>query len=202
MEMMQRTELSGIYDPAAKTWNDWFVSNAATSSRVLAENVIALVLLPKLPQREDDPNGAGKGVSLAPNYNYNSRIPLGEVTDPSWSGADPPFPPDQFTAYRADGSQIKASRHHQLPPTMRVTMVVIDEASASRLQGSSAGVPKAIDLGAASLFTDAHNVDADVQAVEDICNAKVGNITGNRQRLNYRVFNTEIIMREAKWSSD
>jgi len=45
-------------------------------------------------------------------------------------------------------------------------------------------------------------MDADIQAVEDICNAKTGNLTGNRQRLTYRVFSTEILMREAKWSND
>jgi uncharacterized protein (TIGR02599 family) len=202
MEFMQRTEQSGIYDPAAKTPNVWFTDNAATSSRVLAENVIALVLLPKLSPREDDPKRSGKGVAIAPNYNYNSRIDLAAASDASWVGATPAFPPDQFTAYASDGSLIHASRHHQMPPTMRVAMIVLDEASAGRLQGGGSGVPAAIDLHATGLFTDAANMDADIQAVEDICNAKTGNHTGNRQRLTYRVFSTEILMREAKWSND
>jgi hypothetical protein len=85
---------------------------------------------------------------------------------------------------------------------MRVAMIVIDEASATRLQGSGINVPAAIDLHATGLFTDAANLSSDIQAVEDICNAKTGNLTGNHQRLTYRVFNTEIIMREAKWSND
>ncbi|MEZ0254531.1 MAG: hypothetical protein ACAI37_04600 [Chthoniobacter sp.] len=202
MELMQRTEQSGIYDPAAKTPNAWFTDNAATSSRVLAENVIALVLMPKLSPREDDPKGTGKGVSIAPNYNYNSRIDLAAANDASWVGATPAFPPDQFTAYASDGTLAHASRHHQLPPTMRVAMIVVDEASANRLQGTGSAVPAAIDLRATGLFTDAANMDADIQAVEDICNAKTGNLTANRQRLTYRVFSTEILMREAKWSND
>lgn len=202
MELMQRTERSGIYDPAAKTPNAWFTDNAATSSRVLAENVIALVLLPKLSTREDDPKRSAKGVAISPNYNYNSRIDLGAASDASWIGATPAFPQDQFIAYASDGSLIHASRHHQMPPTMRVTMIVLDDASANRLQGSGSGVPAAIDLHTTGLFTDAANMDADIQAVEDICNAKAGNLTGNRQRLTYRVFSTEILMREAKWSND
>jgi uncharacterized protein (TIGR02599 family) len=201
MEMMQGTERLDVYDPTPARANDWFVQDAAGASRVLAENVIALVLLPKLSQREDDPNGQGKGVSVAPNYNYNSRIPLAGTSDPSWPGANPPFPPDQFTAYPANGSPVTASRHHQLPPTMRVVMIVLDEASANRLQGTSTTPPAAIDFSSTSLFTDARNLEADVRAVEDICNAKPGNLTGNRERLTYRVFNSEIIMREAKWSN-
>ena len=84
---------------------------------------------------------------------------------------------------------------------MRVTMIVLDETSASRLQGTTNQVPAAIDLSATALFTDAAQFAADLQAVEDICSAKPGNLTGNRQKLTYRVFNTEIIMREAKWSN-
>lgn len=201
MEMMQRTERSGIYDPAALTKNDWFVKNAPTASRVLAENVVALVLMPKLSPREDDPAGLGKGVSIAPNYNYNSRIALGETTDSSWPGATPAFPPDQFATYPTGLPPVNASRHHQLPPSMRVAMIVLDETSASRLQGTTTQVPAAIDLSTTALFTDAAQFAADLQAVEDICNARPGNLTGNRQKLTYRVFNTEIIMREAKWSN-
>lgn len=202
MELMQRTEQSTIYDPNAKTPNAWFVDNAAVSSRVLAENVIALVLQPKLSPREDDPARTGKGVSIAPNYNYNSRIPLAAQDDASWTGAVPAFPPDQFAAYPSDGSTTQASRHHQLPPTMHVAMIVIDEASANRLQGNGSAVPQAIDLSRTGLFTDASKLSDDIQAVEDICSARTGNLTGNRQRLTYRVFSTDILMREAKWSND
>lgn len=205
MEMTQRTENLGVYDPAVAAANpahskdcDWFVNNAVANSRVIAENVIALVLLPKLPNREDDPNGTGKGVSLAPNYNYNSRVPLGAASDPILTG----FPGDVFTAYPTTGSPITASRHHQLPPLMRVVMVVIDEASAARIQGKSTVPPPAINLANTDLFKDAKNLDADIRALEDICNAKAGNKTGNTQRLTYRVFNTDIIMREAKWSNN
>lgn len=208
MEMSQDSEELGVYKPLAGA-NDWFVgtatSNSANSgapnSRMIAENVIALVLLPALPDRQDDPKGNTKGVSLAPYYNFNSRVPLGSGGDSAWSGASPPFPGDSFTAAGSDGKNRTMTRHHQLPPVVRAIMVVIDEPSAARLQGDSTTVPPAIDFSAAGLFLDASKLAEDLQAVEDICNAKPGNLTGNTQKLNYRVFSTDIIMRQAKWSN-
>jgi uncharacterized protein (TIGR02599 family) len=126
---------------------------------------------------------------------------VGAEVDPAWPDANPPFPPDRFTAVGKNGT-IEASRHHQLPPLMRVVMIVIDESSASRLQGSDVDVPAGIDLRATGLFTDATKLDEDIRAVEDICIAKPGNLAGNTMPLTYRVFNTDIIMREAKWSND
>ena len=208
MEMTQDTEELGVY-AGGPTSNDWFSKTAtansalsgAPNSRVIAENVIALVLLPSLPERQDDPNGNTKGVALAPNYNYNSRVPLGSSSDPAWTGANPPFPGNTFSAQSSDGSTATMTRHHQLPPVMKAIMVVIDEASADRVQGTSTSVPSALDLSGTGLFEDASKLADDLQAVEDICNAKPGNLTGNTQKLNYRVFSTDIIMRQAKWSN-
>jgi uncharacterized protein (TIGR02599 family) len=203
MEMTQGTEELAIYDRSQGD-NDWFVKTATASSpntgapnsRVIAENVIALILLPKLPDRQD-----ASGVALAPSYNFNSRVPLGSANDPGWPGASPAFPGNTFTAAGPTGNSATMTRHHQLPPVMKAIMVVIDEASAARLQGDSTTIPSAIDFSGTGLFTDASKLDQDLQAVEDICNAKPGNLTGNTQKLNYRVFSTDIIMRQAKWSN-
>jgi uncharacterized protein (TIGR02599 family) len=193
MEMLQPTENLGVYDGAE---NDWFVTNAASNSRILAENVIALVLQPKL-QPSEDPTSA----ALAPAYNYNSRIPLGATSDTNWSSASPMFPPDSFTTTTVTGSTVTLTRHNQLPPLMHVVMIVIDEASAIRLQGNSTSVPSAINLTGTPLFTDATKLTNDIQSVEDICNAKAGNLTGNTLPLNYRIFSSDVIMRDAKWSN-
>lgn len=201
MEMTQGTEGLSVYQNATTAPNDWFIKNAATNSRPIAENVIALIILPKLADRQDDPSGGGGGVSLAPRYNYNSRVPLKATSDASWASANPAFPPDAFTAYPTGGGTTAATRHHQLPPIIRMIMVVIDEASASRLQGTSTSVPAGINLANTTLFTDATRLDADLTTMEDICNAKSGNLTGNTVKLNYRIFSTDIIMRQAKWSS-
>ncbi len=196
MEMIQPTEELSVFQSGG---GNWFAGPAATRSRVIAENVIACVLLPKLADRQDDPEKAGKGVSLAPNYNYNSRIGLGASSDPQW----PSFPSDGFDCYPADENSEteRMTRHHQLPPVMRVAMVVIDEASAARLQGDSTTVPAAIDFANKGLFEDAKKLEQDLQAVEDVCNAKPGNVTGNTQKLNYRIFRTDILIRQAKWSN-
>lgn len=198
MEVTQGAENLAVYDPSkgAGEKNDWFVDHVSTESRVIAENVIALVLLPKLPDRQDQ-----SGIALAPNYNFNSRVQLGASGDSEWAGAEPPFPADAFSATGPDGKSVSMTRHHQLPPVIKAVMVVIDEASAARLQGSSTTVPPAVDLSGTGLFTDASKFDEDLQAVENICNAIPGNVTGNTQKLNYRVFSTDIIMRQAKWSS-
>jgi uncharacterized protein (TIGR02599 family) len=189
MEMTQSSEELAVYANSAS--NDWFVQNAAKSSRVIAENVIALVLLPKLPERQDS-----SGIALAPRYNFNSRIGLGRASDPDWAE----FPGDSFVA-SSGGGTVSLTRHHQLPPIMRAVMIVLDEASASRLQGDSTSVPAAIDFRSTDLFTDASKLDEDIQKVEDICNAVPGNLTGNTMKLSYRVFSTDIIMRQAKWSN-
>lgn len=195
MEMTQPTEELRIYNPSGGP-NDWFAEIDETNSRVIAENVIALVLLPALPFRQD-----ASGTALAPSYNFNSRVKLKAGGDVQWPGASPAFPGDGFTAVDPDGASHQMTRHHQLPPVVKAIMVVIDEASAARVQGDSTSVPSAINLAGTGLFTDASKLEEDLQAVEDICNAKPGNLTGNTQKLNYRVFSTDIIMRQAKWSN-
>lgn len=207
MEMMQPTEDLQIFanGPSAAVANKWFTQNAAACSRPIAENIIALVLLPKLSDRDDDPaNTTGNGVSLAPNYQFNSRIPLGATTDPTWPGATPPFPGDGFKRYPPGVPSGKdATRHHQLPPILKVLLVAIDEPSAIRLQDTAGtGVPNAINLSATTLFQEAKNMAKDLQSLEDICNAQPGNLTGNTLKLNYRIFSADILMREAKWSND
>lgn len=202
MEMVQRTERLGVYESGPGAGRDWFANHARASSRVLAENVVLLVLLPLLPAYEDHPSAAGLGVSLAPCYQFNSRVPRGGLEDPAWLGASPPFPGDAFLAHPGPAHPARpSSRHHQLPPLMRVILVVIDESSARQIQGDSADLPRALDLDGAGLFRNAGSLEADLRAVEDICNAEPGNPTQNTLRLNYRVFTTDLMMREARWSA-
>ena len=181
MEMLQPTENLGVY--ADTTTGLWFVNNAESNCRILAENVVALVLLPKLPPSDDS-----SGTALAPAYNYNSRIPLGAASDPIWTG----FPQDTFTAQTNSGTAVPLSRHHQLPPLMHVVMIVIDEPSAIRLQGSSTTVPSAINFS--TLFTSATSLSSDLQTA-------VNQLNATQPHLNYRIFTSDVIMRDAKWSN-
>lgn len=183
MEMTQPSEQLTVYQNNGPTHqNDWFANYAISNSRIIAENVIALVLLPKLPPSQDT-----QGVVLAPTYNYDSRVAVDSSAD----------------TYTISGtSTINGTRHAQLPPIMHVVMIVIDETSAARIQGSGTTPPHAIDFHSVDLFKDATKLDGDIQKVEDICNAVPGNLTGNTVHLTHRVFNTDIIMRDAKWSNN
>jgi uncharacterized protein (TIGR02599 family) len=122
MEMMEPSDsltlyafTSGTNANGAKctTYNgtDWFTTPLGNTSpkRAIAENVIALVILPKLTPG-DEAAGGYTDTSLAPAYTYDSTS----------TNADPNLNP-----------------HNQLPPVVQVTMVAVDEASYNRFQSGS-----------------------------------------------------------------
>jgi uncharacterized protein (TIGR02599 family) len=151
MEMTQSSESLAVYQRTAQaalsaapnptTLRRWFVDGlkedaSATSTagsggaqrvkRALAENVIALIILPKRSAHDGSPGAP----ELAPNFSYDTKLYL---TTPS-------------------NEQAVLTRN-QLPPLVQVTMVAIDEKSAERLESSAATPSTAPDLGLANLFT-------------------------------------------------
>lgn len=142
-------------------------------ARTLAQNIVALVILPeRSPQEEAEAKIKGLA-PLAADFEYDSRPKPGE-----WkTGAQP-------------------VKMHQLPPLVKVVMVAIDDASAAKLE-KGAAMP---DLGQAQLFKDAGRLDSDLAQFENVLNALPGNMAGNTIKLNYRVFQTEVALRGAKWS--
>jgi uncharacterized protein (TIGR02599 family) len=78
-------------------------------ARVLAENIVGLIILPKVAQK--DREVPGRLDDLAPFFKYDSWRIL--ATDPSWKQ--------------------RAARFNQLPPIVSVTMIAIDEPSAQRV---------------------------------------------------------------------
>ncbi len=119
MELMEPAESLTLYSAevaaggnssySAKTW---FTTPLASKSRVLAENIIALILLPKLSPQEDT-----TGTMLSPNYTYDS------------------------TTIGPNGSNKDYNTKSQLPPVVQITMVAVDEVSYNRLQGNSTMMP-------------------------------------------------------------
>jgi uncharacterized protein (TIGR02599 family) len=79
------------------------------NARVLAENIVALIIVPKLAQK--DREVPGRMDDLAPYFMYDSLRVL---------AVDPAFP-------------MRAARYNQLPPIVQVTMIAVDEPSAQRL---------------------------------------------------------------------
>lgn len=134
MELMEPTESMGIYfytSGLVKVGNsmkpknlsymgrEWFstaVMMAPSTQpqrpvRVIAENILALVILPKLTTGED-PTGA----KLSPKYEFDSSktdIQNSPTVDPRYNWK------------------------HQLPPVVQVTMIAADEVSYDRFQTGS-----------------------------------------------------------------
>lgn len=129
MEFMQPSEELNIYQSP----DQWLqAAGGGNRSHVLASNIIALVILPKLPAKgmQDDPTIDPDGDKLAPNYAYDSHEEGRAVLGPEYNSL------------------------HQLPPIVEVTMVAIDEASAANLEARFGD--SAPDLGISDLFKNAN----------------------------------------------
>lgn len=190
-EFNQGSEYLQVYGTTATGGSSfgWFQtplkSTDATvrATRVLAENVIALVVLPH--RSPNDPIPAGAPTQLAPGYYYDSREYVAKPTD-----------------------QLALLTRNQLPPMVQVTMVVIDERSAERLQGmlgSSPGTIKtATDLltltsGASGLFLKP-SLSASEEAAQYVADLKTLTDKLTDLKLTYRVFSTDVSILQAKWS--
>lgn len=132
----------------------------------IADNVIALVIWPRLPPGEDP-----AGTNLAPDYFYDSQM----NTTPALSGST------YSQALTAD----------QLPPLLQVTMVVISESSAARIDTKSSTPPVQIEQALAGKFCDVTKYAADLDAMQ-------ASLSGSH--IEYEVLNTSIVMRDSKWS--
>jgi len=197
MELMQPSELQGLYYYTARnisltsaqpTGMNWFTDALAAvpaQYHVLAENIVALVILPKLsPDDISQSGGSYTDSSLSPDYGYDSTLDYSpgapNTTDPN------------------------LDTHAQLPPVVTVTMVAVDETSFKRFQGSSTACP-------ASLLVNSTSSTPLFQVAGDTKNAaKPGfaqdlqTLQNNLQsgHLTYRVFTTDVSIKGAKWSRD
>lgn len=192
MEVAQPAERNGIYESTCELDGNglavftydlrWLARLILTASSApsqppvekqpLAENVIALALLPRLsPLQSDRPD------ELTKDFSYDSR---------AWE--DP--------AKSAD-SRLR----NQLPPLVELVLVSIDETSAQKLAElyggpdrssppfANATVRAKVDLDA--LFRDPTELEDDIKTLEDGLGAL---------QVNYRVFRTTVGMHGAKWT--
>lgn len=104
------------------------------------------------------------GTSLSTNYQYDSRS-----TDAN-----------------------KAIQWAQLPPLVQVTMIVIDEATAARLD-SGATPPAVIESALQGKFTDVTSFQSDLDQLENSL---------KQAHINYKTLNTSVLLSESKWSSN
>lgn len=120
-----------------------------------------------------------------------SQGPAGDPSiDKDGNALAPNYQYDSLTAGQA-GVRKELNSLHQLPPIIEVTMVAIDDASAERI-GRDSTPP---DFGLATLFQSADPAVRKTD-LETLIN------TLRAQRLNPRVFTTEVSLKSAKWSRE
>jgi len=149
-------------------WFSQYLSRRRGFDRTLAENIIALIVTPLLPEAATQGGAAAALTDIAPEYTYDSRANISSSVD------------------EADiSSKLNV---HVLPPLIRITIVAIDETSATRLESGKQNpnlVPK-------TLFSRANRYDRDIeQLVEKL----------NSQNIRHSVFTTTFPMKAGRWAN-
>jgi uncharacterized protein (TIGR02599 family) len=197
IQYVEPTESVSVYsDTSTGTYNDnWLptpvptltAANVANGSTVLAENVLLLIIRPRLePQDEQTAaptlsetySTATVDSIISPNYNYDSR---------AWVSGYPSF-----------GSGVKSKPHarlmrNQLPPIVDVIMVCADPNTLVHLH-LSATPPTAL-LPTASMFTKSDDTDLDADLT-----AYGAQLTA--QHVRYRVFRSSVEIQSAAWADE
>lgn len=164
---------------------EWFLlpfnlPPATRPVRAMAENIIALVIIPRLARVDEAtamPANAPEGFSpLAPNYEYDS--------------APPRFPSEVHTKGLTNPI-------HQLPPILQVTMVAIDEASAQRLNLSDSDKDPFV---CKDRFADTRRFRRDLYG-DSPSDPSLSKLLIDRG-VNYRIFTANVMIRAAKWSTE
>lgn len=144
----------------------------------IAENIVALIIRPKVSNPSRDPQAA-LPVEIASKYAYDTKAYLSYLQPP-------PFPPSPDIDPNTGARPSK----NQLPPLVQVTLVAIDSPSGLRLANRyGATAPPLVDQ---SLFFDVTRYDSDLGKMEANLDA---------QKLNYRVFVADVSLPGAKWSA-
>lgn len=143
------------------------------NAHVLAENVVALVVLPKLGQ--GDRRAPERIDELAPNFIYDS-----------W----------RIIAEAKNGTQRElAARYHLLPPIVQVVMVAVDEGSGQRIADQYRGkIPNWTENIFDRAYTE-EDFQSNIAQLEE-------NLAKDPAKINYRIFSTDVVIRGSKWSRE
>jgi uncharacterized protein (TIGR02599 family) len=246
MELQVPAEYMNVYDvPAVLTSaqrRDWYLNamlatGALSSSptpnpsgspitspltvrpaRVLAENVLALIFLPKLSAIDEAARKAQQWSLLCPDYTYDSTLlPTGPAGSPP-TLAEAPLNPGANPTSATNASDVGGiDPRNQLPPEIQVIMIAIDERSAQRLLAMTPADANATttlpDPTFGGIYTGS-NGPLFTQALTG--NSAYYNQLGDAEtpntdlytftqtlvnlKLTYRIFTTNVTIRGAKWS--
>jgi uncharacterized protein (TIGR02599 family) len=173
--------------------DDWFTTplNKAGSARpvhAVAENVIAMVLLPRLSAMDEATRLADTKIPkanklLSPYFDYDSTR--------SNNYAIPNLP--------AGSLPHQINPFNQLPPVVQVVMVALDELSANRL-ATEAKVARNLDLDVLleNLFQKAEQLESREGGKGDLALLEERLMD---RKLKYRIFTSNVSLRGARWSA-
>jgi uncharacterized protein (TIGR02599 family) len=157
-------------------------------SHVLATNIIALGILPKLSESDAEESSIPpdqRDTLLAPKYYYHSA----EVG------------PAASTSVPAKLRGLVNTKH-QLPPLIQVTMVAVDETTYSRLGVESVSEDPLLVRENDFLVDPAKYSEDLLYSARNGAGAESLEKRMIDKRLNYRIFTTNIYLRGAKWSKE
>jgi uncharacterized protein (TIGR02599 family) len=155
-------------------------------ARPMADNVLALIILPKLAEKDrvipgsKPPVPDPEALELAPYYEFDSwRVLAGKTeTHP-------------FTKVALDNR----NRDNIQPPIVQLTMLAIDEPSAVRM---NLGMTEKPDW-TRRLF---RRVEKEQDYLKDMSDFEDAMNADPKFRPNYRVFTTDVVIRGSKWSRE
>ncbi len=180
-----------LFGPAGSTYPN------GSQAHSIAENVIALILLPQLStqgQTQSQTQAGGTtypAYALAPHYNYDSSS-VGDT---------------YLTTNGKPGTDGNLNSRNQLPPIVQVTLVAIDETSARRMEATlpaGFGGKDPFGIAQGNLFQNAANYSQDLAQLEaNIQQTAVGSVQPAvtlPNGLKYSVYTTNVAIKAAKWS--
>lgn len=163
------------------------VVDVNSGSRVLARNILALIISPRVPTQGV---GSACDYDVAPKFYYDSReFQLGAAVN---SGVD------------RNGTPVKQATRHQLPPVLEVTMVALDDASWGNYLEKGGSYEKYRDyvnthfqsvggLASRSSSQYENTLRSDLAALESML---------ADDRIGHRVFSSSVEIRASKWTTD
>jgi uncharacterized protein (TIGR02599 family) len=198
MQFIQPSEQNGVYNYSLSSTppSDWFVTpiaataTYATDVRIVANNIIALVIWPKATDTGND--------TLTTNYAYDSRLGLN-------SGAA--VPSTTWVPGSTGTIGLQPLQMNQCPPIIRIAMVAIDEPSAKTLTVNASGLSGSLtaaysqsnltDTPTATEFANPQNFD------NDLLYYQYGpkGLASIKPRLNFRVFTSTIVVKASRFST-
>jgi uncharacterized protein (TIGR02599 family) len=188
-------------------------------ARALAENVLALIILPKLSSVDETSRKAQGWSMLSPDYTFDSTVvPLTANSGSVPTLLQAPVNPGAYVTSGTNASDAGGiDPRNQLPPEIQIVMIAIDERSAQRLLDlTNPGAGQNTTLtdptfggiyssGTNPLFTQAltggsnyTNQLGDAETAGTDLYAFTQKLVA--QKLTYRIFSTTVTIRGAKWS--